>query len=279
MTPVLVGSAAAFAQRQFDPRLFTAALVASVAIHAGANLANDYFDHLRGADTAESIGPSGVIQQGLLAPRTVLRGALAGFAAAGVLGVILVAARGWPILLIGILSVAAGYAYTGGPLPLGYVGLGDGVVFVFMGLVATAGAYYVQTATVSGSVVWAAFPLAALVDAILVVNNLRDLKDDRSRGKRTFATLIGPAATRAHFLVLIVAAYGSIAAGAWLGRLPSLSALALLTIPRAARIWRTIGTETDPRALTVDGIRATARLHQSVGLILTLAFLVVSRSR
>src|SRR5438093_13092918 len=143
VAPVIVGSAVAFAQRQFHPGLVAVAFVASVAIHAGANLANDYYDHVRGADTPESIGPSGVIQHGLLRPRTVLRGALTCFTAAGILGSILVASRGWPILLIGVLSVAAGYAYTGGPIPLGYVGLGDGVVFVFMGPLTPVGAYYI----------------------------------------------------------------------------------------------------------------------------------------
>jgi len=272
MTPVLVGSAVAFAQRQFHPGLFAVAFMAAVAIHAGANLANDYYDHVRGADTPESIGPSGVIQHGLLRPRTVLRGAFACFAVAGILGLLLIASRGWPILLIGVLSVAAGYAYTGGPIPLGYVGLGDGVVFVFMGLVATAGAYYVQTATISKTVLWAAVPLAALVDAILVVNNLRDLDEDRARGKRTFATLIGRAATRAHFLILILAAYGSIAAGIWLRVIPPLSALVILTVPDGARVWRVVKVETDPRVLTSQGIRATAQLHRRVGLWLALAF-------
>src|SRR5713226_8035328 len=189
MTPVLVGSAVAFAEGRFHPGLFAAAFLASVAIHGGANLVNDYYDYLRGVDTPESIGPGGMIQRGLLAPRTVLRGALAFFALSAALGLILVALRGWPILLIGVFSVAAGYAYTGGPIPLGYVGLGDAVVFVFMGIVTTAGAYYVQTATISARALWAAAPLAALVDAILVVNNLRDLDGDRARGKRTLATL------------------------------------------------------------------------------------------
>src|SRR5207247_10594863 len=121
--------------------------------------------HGPGAGTPGSIGPSGGVQPGLLRRRTVLRGAFACSAVAGILGLLLIASRGWPSLLIGVLSVAAGYAYTGGPIPLGYVGLGDGVVFVFMGLVATAGAYYVQTATISKTVLCAPVPLAALVDA------------------------------------------------------------------------------------------------------------------
>src|SRR2546422_237721 len=275
MTPVLVGSAVAFGEKRFHPGLFAAAFIASIAIHAGANLVNDYYDHVRGVDTPESIGPGGMIQRGLLTPHTVLRGALVLFALSAIVGLILVASRGWPILVIGALSVSAGYAYTGGPVPLGYVGLGDAVVFFFMGVVTTTGAYYVQTAAISRTVLWAAVPVAALVDAILVVNNLRDLDGDRARGKRTLATLIGRAATRTHFLILVVAAYVSIALGIWLRTVPPLAGLAVVTIPDAARIWRVIRAETDPQILTVKGIRATAQLHQRIGLLLALAFVAV----
>src|SRR5207245_10127857 len=128
---------------------------AAVAIHAGANLANDYYDHVRGADTPESIGPSGVIQHGLLRPRTVLRGAFACFAVAGILGLLLIASRGWPILLIGVLSVGAGYAYTGRPIPLGAVGLGAGVVLVCRGLVGAPGDAFLQRATNPNRGLWA----------------------------------------------------------------------------------------------------------------------------
>src|SRR2546428_10173411 len=132
-TPVLVGSAVAFGETRFHPGLFAAAFIASVAIHAGANLVNDYYDHVRGVDTPESIGPGGMIQRGLLTPRTVLRGALVLFALSAIVGLILVASRGWPILVIGALSVAAGYAYTGGGAPPGGGGVGGGVGFFFFG--------------------------------------------------------------------------------------------------------------------------------------------------
>jgi 1,4-dihydroxy-2-naphthoate octaprenyltransferase len=274
MTPVLVGSATAFAAGHFHPGLFAAALAASVAIHAGANLTNDYYDDLRGADTQDSIGPSGVIQRGLLAPRVVLHGALTLFVFSAILGGVLIASRGWPIVLIGAASIAAGYAYTGRPLPLGYVGLGDIVVFVFMGLVATIGAYFVQAGTSSAVAIWAALPIAALVDAILVVNNLRDLDTDQARGKRTFATFIGRTATRAHFLIVVGGAYLIIAVGVWRHVLPLLALFSATTIPSALRIWTVVRTETDPRTLTRDGLRPTAQLHQWVGVVLALAFVL-----
>jgi len=205
VTPVLVGSAVADHDGLFDLVRFGVTLVASVAIHAATNLINDYYDHLRGVDTAESIGPSGVIQQGLLAPRAVLLGGLTLFALGGLLGLWLVAVVGWPILAIGAASVLAGYAYTGGPLPLGYIGLGDLTVFLFMGVVIVVGAYYVQAGTVSAAAVWASLPVAALVAAILVVNNLRDIEDDRAKGKRTLATFIGARATRPSSRSMIMA--------------------------------------------------------------------------
>jgi len=274
MTPVLVGSAVAFAEGYFSAGLFLATLAASVAIHAGVNLVNDYYDHIRGVDTTASIGPSGVIQSGMLSARTVLIGGLVLFAASAVPGVWLIAVRGWIILLLGALSVAAGYAYTGGPLPLGYVGLGDLVVFVFMGIVATVGAYFVQTGSVSAAAVWAAVPVAALVDAILVVNNLRDLQEDRLRGKRTLATFIGRSATRVHFLVLVAGVYLVVAAGVGVGTLPAAALLTAVTLPQAVRTWRLVATEEAALALTVGGVRATAQLHRRVGLLLALAFLM-----
>ncbi|MGH2348800.1 MAG: 1,4-dihydroxy-2-naphthoate octaprenyltransferase [bacterium] len=275
-TPVVVGSAAAFAAGQFHAGLFLAALIASVAIHAGANLANDYYDHVRGVDTAESVGPSGVIQQGILSARTVLAGALVAFAVGGALGLWLIAARGWPILAVGVASILAGYAYTGGPVPLGYVGLGDAVVFVFMGLTTVMGAYYVQTGTITATAGWAAIPIAALVTAILVVNNIRDLEPDRRGGKRTLATFIGRRASTMEYLLLLYAAYGAVVLGVIMGVLPVEALVVLTTIPLAIRVWTVVRDEAEPRALTRGGLRGTALLHLAMGLLLALAFLVSS---
>lgn len=274
VTPVLVGSAAAFRDGPFHMGVFAATLVASTAIHAATNLINDYFDHHRGVDATQSIGPGGAIQQGTLSPRAVLIGALALFALGGVVGIWLTSVRGWPILVIGVLSILAGYAYTGGPIPLGYVGLGDLTVFVFMGLGIVCGTYYVQSGTLSASVVWAAIPVAALVDAILVANNLRDLENDRAKGKRTLAVLMGPGATRVHFLVLLGIAYGSVILGVIVGALPVPSLLALLTVPAARNIWRIVAVERDSRRLTTGAVRGMADLHSRVGLVLASGFLL-----
>lgn len=272
--PVVVGSAAAFYDGTFHSGLFAATLVASLAIHAATNLVNDYYDHVRGVDATQPIGPGGAIQQGTLSTPAVLNGALVLFALSGIIGTWLIVLRGWPVLLIGVLSVLAGYAYTGGPVPLGYVGLGDLIVFVFMGLAIVGGAYYVQTGTVSASAVWAAIPMAALVDGILVANNLRDLENDRAKGKRTLAAMIGPKATRVHYLLLLVVGYGSVILGAAVGALPVLTLLVLLTAPAAVHVWSVVRTERDPGQLTIGAIRGTARLHMRIGLLLSLGFVL-----
>ena len=273
VTPVLVGSAVAYHDRLFDPMRFAVTLVAAVAIHAATNLVNDYYDHIRGVDTPESIGPSGVIQHGLLPARTVLRGGQALFAVGGLLGLWLAAVAGWPILLIGAASILAGYAYTGGPLPLGYLGLGDLTVFLFMGVVIVGGAYFVQAGTVTITALWASLPVAALVAGILVVNNLRDIDDDRRKAKRTLATVIGARATRWEYLSLLILTYASTAAAIALGRLPAYAVIVFLTVPRAVAVWRVVRASSDALVLTRDGVRATADLHQRVGLLLAVSFI------
>lgn len=273
ITPVFVGASAAYYTGTFEAIPLLVTLIASVAIHAGTNLANDYYDHVRGADTSESPGPSGVIQEGLLAARSVLIGSIAAFTIGGLLGLYLVAIRGWIVLLLGVLGALAGFTYTGGPLPLGYVGLGDLVVFAFMGIATVLGTYFIMTGSFLPTAAWAAVPIAALVTAILVINNLRDVDEDRAAGKRTLATFIGKRATRIEFLLLVVAAYAAVIAGILVRALPYQAAVIFVTIPRALRVWRTVRTEEDRRQLTA-GLRGSARLHFNFGLLLAAAFLV-----
>lgn len=273
VTPVLVGSAVAFRDARFHPGLFLTTLLASMAIQAATNMVNEYYDYVRSVDHPGSFGPSGVILRGLLSPRAVQAGSLVLFALGGVLGVALVIAAGWPILVVGVLSVLAGFAYTGGPLPLGYIGLGDLTVFAFMGPVIVLGAYYVQVHAISRAAIWASAPVAALVTAILVVNNLRDIDDDRRAGKRTLATFLGPHSTRVEYVGLVLGAYLASTIGVLLRSLPPATALLLLTVPQAIRLCRGIWAHTDAALLTGD-LRDTARLHQRAGMLLALGFLV-----
>jgi 1,4-dihydroxy-2-naphthoate octaprenyltransferase len=188
--PVLVGSLLGF-DEQVRVLPFLLALVGSVAIHAGTNLVNDYYDHVKGADGPDSLGPSGVIQRGDLSPRAVLAGGIVCFAVGSAIGLLLVWMTSIELLWLGLASVAAGFLYTGAPVSLAYIGLGELTVFVFMGPVMVLGSYFVQTERWDWGPVIVSLPVAFLVTGILHANNMRDIEDDRRHGKRTIATLIG----------------------------------------------------------------------------------------
>ncbi|MCK6624683.1 MAG: 1,4-dihydroxy-2-naphthoate polyprenyltransferase [Anaerolineae bacterium] len=205
--PVIVGAALALSEGVFKPGPALAALLAALLIQIGTNLANDVFDYKKGADTGTRLGPLRVTQAGLLTPEQVLRAMGLTFGLAALIGLYLIVVGGWPIVLIGLLSITAGIAYTGGPFPLGYNGLGDLFVFLFFGLAAVCGTYYVQAGTVSLAAWWAAVPIGLLATAILVVNNLRDIETDRAAGKKTLAVRLGARGAQLEYSLLLAAAY------------------------------------------------------------------------
>jgi 1,4-dihydroxy-2-naphthoate octaprenyltransferase len=206
--PVLVGTAAGVREAGTIRWLpFLAALVTALLIQVGTNYANDLFDYLKGADRPDRVGPTRITARGLVTVAAMRRAVVLTFALATVLGLYLVWVGGWPILVIGLASIAAGILYTAGPVPLGYAGLGDVFVFVFFGLVAGGGSSYLQTGSLSGLALLAAVPVGSLITAILVVNNLRDIPTDRAAGKRTLAVRIGERATRWQYAVLVAGAY------------------------------------------------------------------------
>jgi 1,4-dihydroxy-2-naphthoate octaprenyltransferase len=264
VTPVVVGTAVAASQGSFRPVPALAALFSAISLQIGTNLANDFHDFERGADTAERVGPRRVTQSGLVAPRTVRAAAMGMFALAFALGIYLTAVGGWPILAVGIASIAAGWAYTGGPWPLGYHGLGDAFVFVFFGLVAVTGTVYVQSHSVPPAAWIAAVPVGALATAILVVNNLRDIVTDAKAGKRTLATRIGVRATRAQYLLLLAVAF---AAPFFLARVATTWALLpLASLPLAVPPLRLVLRE---RAAALNpALGGTARLQIAYGVLL-----------
>jgi 1,4-dihydroxy-2-naphthoate octaprenyltransferase len=182
------------------------ALFGALAIQIATNLVNDYADFSKGADTSMRKGPVRVTQAGILEPRAVIRGAAFCFALAAVSGIYLVSRAGWPILLVGILSIASGYLYTAGPRPLGYLGLGDLFVLIFFGPVAVGGTYYVQALDINWVVIASGFAPGLLSVALLSVNNLRDVDEDRAAGKRTLAVRFGPGFARWEYVVCVVAA-------------------------------------------------------------------------
>jgi 1,4-dihydroxy-2-naphthoate polyprenyltransferase len=267
VVPVLVGTAAAVHDGYFALWPFLAALVAAVCIQIGANLANDVFDFEKGADTAQRLGPPRVTQGGLASPRQVRMAMLLSFGLAALFGLYLIAVGGWPILAIGVCCIAAAVAYTGGPWPLGYHGLGDLMVFIFFGLVAVGGSYYVQAAGATLVTLITAVAVGCPVTAILVVNNLRDIETDRTAGKHTLAVRLGARLTRMEYTLLIVAPYVLIGVCAFWGFLPRATWLVWLTLPKARTLARTVLAGATGVRLNLV-LKETAQLHLFVGVLL-----------
>ena len=263
-SPVIVGVGLAVHAGVAAPLPALAALIGALLLQVGTNFANDYYDAVKGADTDEREGFTRVTAGGLIEPARVKRAMLVTYGLAVVVGLYLVAIGGLPILVVGVSSIVAGILYTGGPYPYGYRGLGDLFVFVYFGVVAVTGTYYVQAVATmdvgllpvgipAGSVpvdaVVASLPAAGLSTCILVVNNIRDIETDRTAGKRTLAVVLGYTGARIEFLLLAGMAYVVPVAFA-LDPDYGLAALApLLTLPLAAMVAKTVLTERDGEAL------------------------------
>ncbi len=239
VVPVVVGTACAHAAGgvRWAPAL--AAFAGALLLQIGANFANDVFDFEKGADTAERLGPTRAVQSGLLSPKAMRGGMWLVFALALLIGAYLTSVAGLAILLIGLASIASAIAYTGGPYPLGYHGLGDVFVFVFFGLVAVGGTAFVQLGAVPDLALFAALPVGALATAILVVNNLRDIDTDRRAGKRTLAVRLGERGVLAEYFALLALSYATPLllvvrhALAWPALLPLISLPSALVLGRA----------------------------------------------
>lgn len=234
--PVIAGSAAAFSQGYFDLLPALAALLGALLLQIGANFANDVFDYQKGVDTAERMGPLRVTAAGLAAPAQVKTAMWITFGLAALCGVYLALHAGWPVIAIGVLSIITAMAYTGGPYPLGYHGLGEVAVFVFFGLAAVCGTYYVQALRLDAIAGWIAVPMGLLTVAILVVNNLRDYATDRASGKHTLAARFGEEWTRKEYQVVVGAAYLAVL-GMWLsGATSAWALLTWITLPLAFQL-------------------------------------------
>lgn len=246
IVPVIVGTAVAHATRGIAWGPALAALGGAIAIQIGTNFANDVFDAERGADGPDRIGPVRAVSAGLISAGAMKRAMIAAFAVAMAFGVYLTAVVGWPIVAIGLASIAAGIAYTGGPYPLGYHGLGDIFVLAFFGFVAVCGTAYVQLGSVPALALWASVPVGSLATAIIVVNNLRDRPTDARAGKRTLAVRLGRRGAIVEYALLLLAAYAVPAGLALCAHDPWL-ALPLLSAPLAiARLRDLAGATSGP---------------------------------
>ena len=272
ISPVLVGTSLAWADGRFSPAPALAATVGALLLQILSNFANDYFDYVKGADTRERLGPTRALAAGLLSAKELRVGIVVTAVLAILVGVYLALVGGWPIVAIGVASLLAAVLYTGGPLPYGYHGLGDLFVFVFFGLAAVCGTYFVQAGSISAPVFLASVSVGLLITAILVVNNLRDLDTDAKAGKRTLAVLIGPRSTRLQFIALLALAYGSTPA-LWLiyGHGPAVL-LPFVSLPlavrRAVSMYTSSGKELNPV------LAATAQLSLQFSLLLSLGILL-----
>ena len=250
VAPVLVGTALAGTEDVFKPLRFAAALVGSIFIQIGTNLANDYSDARRGADTEDRLGPVRVTAGGLMPPRRVLVGTWVAFGIAVAAGGYLAAVAGWELLVVGVLSIAAGVLYTGGPRPYGYEGLGELFVFVFFGLVAVGGSYFVQTEDLTWEAVALGVPVGLLAAAILVVNNVRDIETDRRAGKRTLAVRLGRDRAVRVFSAMLALAYIALPVTWWLSDgLDAWLLIPFLSLPLAPALARTLAAHRDGPAL------------------------------
>ena len=264
--PVAVGASVAFAAQGFRLAPVLAALFGAIAIQIGTNFANDVFDFKKGADTAERMGPTRAVEAGLLSERAVLIGMCIAFVIASLFGVYLIFEAGLPILIIGVLSILSGIAYTGGPYPLAYLGLGDVFVFVFFGLVAVCGTSYVQMGQVPLLAWWAAIPIGCLATAILVVNNKRDRHTDIKANKKTLAVRFGRRFVEIEYILLMFVAYLvpvlllelEVANSLW-------TLLPLISLPYAVRIIRDV--------LRFEGAPLNNSLAQTAKLLLIFGLL------
>jgi 1,4-dihydroxy-2-naphthoate polyprenyltransferase len=276
IAPVLVGTAAAV-EVSGDIRVgaFVAALIGSIFIQIGTNLANDYSDARRGADTADRLGPVRVTSSGLVAPRRVLVATWVAFAVAVAAGIYLATVAGIVILIVGAASILAGVLYTGGPRPYGYEGLGELFVFLFFGLVAVNGSYYVQLERLD----WLPFGLSLavgfLATAILVVNNVRDIETDRRAGKMTLAVRLGRQRTRRLYVLLIAAAFAAVPITLLAADGPAWGLLVLLSIPLVRPPVAAVMTRTDGPSLN-GALAATGALLAAFSALLAAGLVIAA---
>ena len=273
VAPVLVGTA--IAVHEGGPRLGAGvlALLVGIAMQLGVNFANDYSDHVRGADSPRRVGPLRAASSGVVRPEAVRRAAIAAFGVAAVAGLVLSLVTDWRLVVVGVACLLAGWLYTGGPRPYGYLGLGEVFVFVFFGLVATVGTVYVETLRLPPIAILLGCAMGCLATAILVLNNLRDLDTDLAAGKLTLATRIGRGPTRALLLGLVCTAFAVPALLLILELAPVTALLVLLAIPVAAAPVRVAFGTTAAPAL-VRALKRMATTELAYALLFSLGLLL-----
>jgi 1,4-dihydroxy-2-naphthoate octaprenyltransferase len=270
VVPVAVGAGAAAGIGEFVWWRVGAALVVSLALQIGVNYANDYSDGVRGTDDVR-VGPARLVGGGLASPRSVELAAYLSFGVAAVAGLAIALDTSLWLLVVGAAAIAAAWFYTGGPKPYGYLGLGELFVFVFFGLVATAGTTFAAVEEITGLSIVLGCAVGALACALLVINNLRDIPTDEKVGKKTLAVRLGDERTRWFYVALVAVAFVLLVVGAVAWRMPAL--VGLLAVPLAFAPCRTVlGGARGPALIPVLG--ATGRLQMAFGLATTVGIVL-----
>jgi 1,4-dihydroxy-2-naphthoate polyprenyltransferase len=275
VVPVLVGTALAFRDGQFDGWRFVLTLLGSMLVQVGTNLVDEFTDHEKVGSQGKLLAPYKVIALGLLSPQAVRAGAVLSFAVATGIGLYLVLVTSWALLLCCAVSLLVAYSYSAGPKPIGNMGLGQPLVFIFMGFLMVMATHYVQTTTLSSQALLAALPVACLVTAILVVNDLRDIDEDRQTGKITPVSRFGERFGLRTYLLLVAGAYLSVLI--WVVVRPTVFPLllVLLALPQAYATTRLLRVGA-MRTTMNQALRSSAHLHLQFGVLLALG-LVFSR--
>jgi 1,4-dihydroxy-2-naphthoate octaprenyltransferase len=273
IVPVLVAGAMAYGDGRFHLPALLAALFGSIMIQIGTNYANDLFDYLKQADTSERIGPTRVTQSGMATPKQTAIATAIVFSLALLAGIYLVYRGGWPVVIIGLVSIACGILYTAGPIALGYIGLADIFVLIFFGPVALAGTYYVQTFNISWTIILAGLPFGMISTAILTVNNLRDIATDSKSGKKTLAVRYGRKFAQYEYTVMLAGAAIVPAVMVHTDMVSSTMALPILYIVFTGASVRTVFSTTDGIRLN-DTLAATGRLLILYGLLFAIGWLL-----
>lgn len=271
--PILAASALALFHGSFSLRDLLLMLIASMATHAGCNLANDYYDDESGVDRKQVIGQAGVLQSGWLTRRDLGVAIVIAFAIALVAALPIMIEIGWPIVVLGVLSAAAAFFYTGGPFPLAYWALGEVTVFLAMGAGMVIGAYYVHTGTISAQSVLLSVVIGCVVTAILHANNIRDREVDRAHRKRTLANLLPRRVADLEYQALVLLPWPLLAAMVALDPASWPLAVTLAALPKAIRLARTIPAARTPHELN-PFVRKSAGLHMQLGLLIAFGYLI-----
>jgi 1,4-dihydroxy-2-naphthoate octaprenyltransferase len=273
VAPVLVGTSLAIEAHVLDVLALIAALLGSIFIQIGTNLANDYSDARRGTDTEDRLGPVRVTAGGLAPPRQVLLATYVTFGLAVLCGVYLIAVAGPELLVVGVASILAGVTYTGGPKPYGYEGLGELFVFLFFGVVAVVGSFYVQIQQLPWQAFVLSVPVGLLAAAILVVNNVRDLETDRRAGKKTLAVRLGRERTRVLYAAIVAGAFVCPLILLLGGSLTAWILLCWLAAPLAVPLVRTVRDRTDGPSLN-RALAGTGQLQLIFSLLLAVGVIL-----